>query len=139
MSIVTTLIVFAVGGGIGWQLVNYRERLDVGRLTSGWRFFGRKSPDPEPAIVEETTVTLAQPVADTQATAGGDADDLTAIHGIGPVYAARLRAAGLATYAAIAAASADQLAAIVAPDGVRVPAVDDWIAQAQSLTRSDGA
>jgi predicted flap endonuclease-1-like 5' DNA nuclease len=58
------------------------------------------------------------------------ADDLTGIKGIGPVYAARLGEVGIASFAALAAGDAADLAErIDAPEGQ----VADWIAQAQDL------
>jgi len=58
------------------------------------------------------------------------ADDLTAIKGIGPVYAARLADAGIERFAALAAADAPALAELIdAP----VAQLEEWITQAQAL------
>jgi ATP-binding cassette subfamily B protein len=61
-------------------------------------------------------------------------DDLRQIRGIGPVFAARLREAGIQTLADLAASSADQLRAIVSSGGRAAP-VDPhaWIEQARRL------
>jgi predicted flap endonuclease-1-like 5' DNA nuclease len=56
-------------------------------------------------------------------------DDLTAIHGIGPVYAMRLHDRGITTFAELAAADGAQVA-----DAIDVPRsrLDDWIEEAGS-------
>jgi predicted flap endonuclease-1-like 5' DNA nuclease len=59
------------------------------------------------------------------------ADDLTVIKGIGPVFAKRLRAAGIDSYAGIAAASPETLRVAVAAN--RMVATDEWIVQAKTL------
>lgn len=59
-------------------------------------------------------------------------DDLTAIKGIGPTFARRLKEAGITTYAALANLTADQVRTITQmADWQGDPA--DWIAQAQAL------
>ncbi|NNK90897.1 MAG: hypothetical protein HKO87_00565 [Acidimicrobiia bacterium] len=57
-------------------------------------------------------------------------DDLTAVKGIGPVYAGRLRDLGIATFAALAAADP---AAIADALDVSPEQVSDWIDQASRL------
>ena len=67
--------------------------------------------------------------------ASGDTDagsDLTAVRGIGPVYAERLRRNGITTYDELA--SADP-AAIAGQIDVAVATVSDWIGQAAQLAR----
>lgn len=59
-------------------------------------------------------------------------DDLVQIVGIGPVFAARLRQAGLTTFAQVAAATPEELAAITEQSVDRVVR-DDWIGQAKRL------
>lgn len=58
------------------------------------------------------------------------ADDLTEIKGIGPVFAERLRQAGITTFADVAKASADQLREVTHATSVANP--DEWIEQAQA-------
>ncbi|MBM3694626.1 MAG: hypothetical protein FJW79_01620 [Actinobacteria bacterium] len=58
------------------------------------------------------------------------AGDLAAIKGIGPVYRARLEEAGLATFAALAAAPPARVAAAA---GIPAARAADWIAQAAAL------
>ncbi len=58
------------------------------------------------------------------------ADDLTEIKGIGPVFAERLRQAGITTFADVAQASADQLRDVTHATSVANP--DEWIEQAKA-------
>ena len=57
-------------------------------------------------------------------------DDLTAISGIGPVFAGRLRDAGITSFADIAAAGSARLAEVT---GASEPRAAEWIAAAASL------
>lgn len=68
-------------------------------------------------------------------TAPPDAQDLTQIKGIGPAYAQRLYEAGIKTFADLAAASPEALAAAVDVPDWRRPDFEHWIAQAQTLRR----
>ena len=70
----------------------------------------------------------AEPV--TRAAATLAADDLTEIKGIGPVFAERLRQAGITTFADVAGTSADQLREVTHATSVANP--DEWIAQAKA-------
>lgn len=58
-------------------------------------------------------------------------DDLTAIKGIGPVYAARLDEAGVRSFRALAEADASALADSL---GISVDNAAAWIAQANDYT-----
>ena len=58
------------------------------------------------------------------------ADDLTEIKGIGPVFAERLRQAGITTFADVAKTSADQLREVTHATSVANP--DEWIEQAKA-------
>jgi predicted flap endonuclease-1-like 5' DNA nuclease len=68
----------------------------------------------------------AVPVASTEAAE----DNLGEIAGIGPVFRVRLRQAGITTYAALAAMTPTQLAAVTEQTVERITR-DDWIGQAQ--------
>lgn len=57
-------------------------------------------------------------------------DDLTAIKGIGPVYAARLEASGVTSFRALADSDATTLATNL---GISANATADWIAQASDF------
>ncbi len=63
------------------------------------------------------------------------ADDLTAITGIGPVYASRLEKAGIASFAALAAADAATAAKAAGASAGRVAG---WIEQAKFLAAFEG-
>ncbi|AGI68218.1 50S ribosomal protein L21 [Octadecabacter antarcticus 307] len=67
----------------------------------------------------------AKPVAETEAPAGSD--DLTAITGVGPAAAKKLVAAGVTSYAALAAVDVDTF------DAVKVK--PEWVAQAADLAK----
>lgn len=76
----------------------------------------------------ETAVSPATPL--TQSTTP---DDLTAIHGIGPVYAHRLQEAGIHTFAALAAQSPERIAQITQLKEWHAADPADWITQAQTM------
>ncbi|MEX2279801.1 MAG: helix-hairpin-helix domain-containing protein [Acidimicrobiia bacterium] len=57
-------------------------------------------------------------------------DDLTSITGIGPVFAGRLRDAGIMTYADVAGAGAAKLAEVTGTSEARAA---DWVAAASTL------
>ena len=57
-------------------------------------------------------------------------DDLALVNGIGPVFAERLRQAGITTFADVAKASADQLREVTHATSVANP--DEWIEQAKA-------
>ena len=61
----------------------------------------------------------------------GDQDDLTKINGIGPVYSQRLSEAGITTFAELAAADAEWVAAAIDVPAERVA---DWTAAAANLS-----
>jgi purine-binding chemotaxis protein CheW len=63
-------------------------------------------------------------------------DDLTAIKGIGQVYASRLRAAGLCTYRALAGQSAEKIAALLGQPRSSAGRIQSWIDQAAELVRT---
>lgn len=65
----------------------------------------------------------------------GDGDELETINGIGPIYAARLRSAGMRTFKSIANATAGDLEKIIKPHRWQRPDYADWIIQAKKLTQ----
>lgn len=92
----------------------------------------QRSPEPlpagapyEPAPVPRPTDPgpVAQPPPAT-------ADDLTEINGIGPVYAERLRKAGVTDFGALAAAASENLANDL---DVSAATIADWQSQAREL------
>jgi predicted flap endonuclease-1-like 5' DNA nuclease len=58
-------------------------------------------------------------------------DDLTSINGIGPVFAGRLRDAGISTFGEVAAASPDRLAEITGASSSRAA---EWVSAAKTRT-----
>ena len=68
-------------------------------------------------------------VSPPTAAARADADDLTEIKGIGPVFSARLAAAGISRFDELAATSGSRLAEIA---GVPETRAAEWISQARS-------
>lgn len=56
-------------------------------------------------------------------------DDLTDINGIGPVFAARLRDAGITTFAGLVDAGSERIADIT---GAADSRVEDWLGQASA-------
>ncbi len=66
-------------------------------------------------------------------------DDLTLFEGIGPVYAAKLNAAGIMSFADLAAADETGLSAIIQAPAWRRVNYGDWIAQARLAAAGDQA
>lgn len=69
-------------------------------------------------------------VSPPEAPSRGDADDLAAIRGIGPVFKARLATAGIFRFEELADQSPDRLAEVA---GVPQARAREWIDQARSL------
>jgi predicted flap endonuclease-1-like 5' DNA nuclease len=68
----------------------------------------------------------------------GSADDLTKIDGIGPKFAATLKAAGIDSFQKLANAPADQIRTIITDAGVRlIGEVESWAQQAGYAARGD--
>jgi predicted flap endonuclease-1-like 5' DNA nuclease len=64
-------------------------------------------------------------------------DDLEIIEGIGPAYATKLRAAGVTTFAQLAATDEAKLNEIITAPAWRKPHYADWIAQAKLAAAGD--
>mgnify|MGYP006292359597 FL=1 len=79
---------------------------------------GEESPQPEPGESD----SLAE-----------DSDDLSAISGIGPTYAAVLQEAGITGYAQLAGLTPDEIRAIFRDAGKRAPNTSTWPEQAAEL------
>jgi len=76
------------------------------------------SREPEPPVLRATAPVPAAPGIDT-------------IDGIGPVFAGRLRAAGIDTVPVLASSTPDTIAEVAGVSGARARG---WIDQARSLT-----
>ena len=85
--------------------------------------------DLEIGSIFEPASTLTSEAA--PAKSPGD-DDLTQLKGIGPAYAARLRAGGIDTRATLAMCTPEQLAEIVQAPEWRRPDYQSWIDQAKA-------
>lgn len=72
----------------------------------------------------------ASPATQAAAPAAASADDLSALTGVGPAAVKKLNAAGLTTFAQIAALSEDDIAGI---DGIKVKS--EWVEQAKELAK----
>lgn len=106
-----TLIGF--GAGLAWLL---RDQLVPGPT----------APNPHPPPFRHPPEAPPAPTAPAESAA----DDLTKVNGIGPVYAARLDAAGITTFRDLAGADANRLAA---DSGLPRDRVADWIGKAADL------
>lgn len=93
-----------------------------------WLWQQRREVTPRPLIVSSPSRRSAVPPPAKAATP--EPDDLTAIKGIGPVFAERLNNAGIFTYTQLAAQAPEKLQAIT-----QVTRWDpaDWIAEAKKL------
>jgi predicted flap endonuclease-1-like 5' DNA nuclease len=88
-------------------------------------------PDPEVGSTPETLPT--------QRSATTRPDKLTRIGGIGPKIALALNAAGITTFAELAAADESLLRAAITGAGLRLaPSLSTWPKQAQALLESEG-
>ena len=81
-------------------------------------------------VLSEATraISDAMPVEQTKTAK----DDLTQIKGVGPTYAKRLHAAGILTFADVAAASPDRLREVTNATG-KAADTESWIEQAAAL------
>ncbi len=84
-----------------------------------------------PRVPPEIDITPAEPPDSAGEEAAGDA--LERIRGIGPVFAGRLRAAGIRTFAALAAQSPEHLRAVVQAQPWQKVDPQAWIAEARLL------
>ncbi|MBZ0274944.1 MAG: hypothetical protein K8I60_02295 [Anaerolineae bacterium] len=90
--------------------------------------------------MEETAVKKTQEaeIKPKAKAAAGKADDLTVVEGIGPKMSAALAAAGIDTYAKLAATSEDALRAAVEAAGMRLaPSLSTWAEQAGYAAKGD--
>jgi predicted flap endonuclease-1-like 5' DNA nuclease len=104
-------IVVGVGAGVAAVVWMLRDRIVKPQVAA---------PEPPP-----TFRVTPPPVAPR-----ADADDLTAIRGIGPVFKARLAGAGISRFDELAALEPDRLAGLA---GVPEGRAREWIDQARSL------
>lgn len=86
---------------------------------------------PAPAIPEGPPPQFRTSPAKPSTPTAAEPDDLTAVKGIGPVYAERLAAAGYESYAAIVSAGAD---AVGDAAGVSADTATKWMKSAAELS-----
>jgi WS/DGAT/MGAT family acyltransferase len=91
----------------------------------------QEMPEPSRAVEPEAATP---PLADAAGAVPAGGDDLTRLAGIGPAFAARLRAGGVTSFAALADSTPDALAAIVQAADWRRPDYASWIEQARALS-----
>jgi predicted flap endonuclease-1-like 5' DNA nuclease len=96
---------------------------------------------PPPAAEVKPAPSKAKPAASPKAaSAPAKADDLKVIEGIGPKMEKALNAAGISTFAQLAAASEDQINAAIVAAGMRfAPSVPTWAEQASYAAKGDTA
>lgn len=104
-------IVVGVGAGLAAVVWMLRDRILKPQTAA---------PQPPP------TFRVTPPAVASRA----DADDLSAIRGIGPVFKARLAAAGVSRFDELVALDAERLAGLA---GVPESRAREWIDQARSL------
>lgn len=121
---------FCFGLGLAGVLL---EKFDELACAGEERLAQRKS-DNNRQEVEVTVITEADPAIESDTNTSDDAkvDDLTAINGIGPTFAKRLKDAGITTYSKLATLTPEQLKEITrAADWQANP--DEWILQAMAV------
>lgn len=128
------LITLAAGVGLGFLLAKLREgQIDQERL--------REARDEAIRYRAQLAAARQSAAAEVSADAAGpevtaepvQEDDLTRIVGIGPVFQGRLQAAGIRTFARLAASSPDELrSAVAAADWQKIEPAR-WIEEAAQL------
>ncbi|MCB0062113.1 MAG: DUF4332 domain-containing protein [Caldilineaceae bacterium] len=82
--------------------------------------------------------SAGNPMLKASITAQPEPDDLEIIKGIGPIYAELLNAAGVTTFAQLAAQTPEQVHELIAvEENSHMADVESWIAQAQQLANRD--
>ena len=90
-----------------------------------------EKPESGEAVAEVAVVAAGAPALAAK-------DDLTLIRGIGPKFASQLAAAGITTFAALAAATPEQLREAVNPPTWQKPDYAGWIAEAKVWDKQRG-
>ncbi len=93
-----------------------------------------KSADAATQPATDAPVGSAAAPSSTSSTSQGGSDDLTAIKGIGPAIARKLEAAGVRSFADLAAADPNDLADKIASRPVTAERVRTWISEARTRT-----
>ncbi|ABF63933.1 50S ribosomal protein L21 [Ruegeria sp. TM1040] len=113
------------------RTVGHRQKLTLVKITeilaSGADASGVKAATGKG---EAAPAAKAAPKAKAAAPAAAGSDDLTQLTGVGPAAAKKLEAAGLTTFAQIAALSEDDIAGI---DAIKIK--PEWVEQAKELAQ----
>lgn len=124
----------AVGGGLlGWNYVHkYRSAGE-----SGETFATMESPETEATIIPSIT---EEAMPNEPASPEAEPDQLELINGIGPVYAGRLRAAGIQSFGQLSELTPEEIHQMIGPgrSGNMID-VESWIAEASQLAARDTA
>lgn len=125
------LLGLIVGLAIGYLLVRQRRAACV--AAPGYQLARAPAPPkPTPAAPPPSPAPAREPDPTPTQAAEPD-DDLTRIAGIGPTYARALNAMGITTFAQLAEADAETLAAQIANLTAERVQREDWIGQAAAL------
>ena len=132
-----SILIFTVGAAVG-TLVAHQYRQQKEHHASQLATEETQQPVIEPATPEETLTVADTPSvqesADSQESAETHQDTLESIWGIGPIYAKRLHAAGVNTFADLSALTIERIHEIVAPTpNSPRPKVEPWLEQAARL------
>lgn len=120
------------------RTVGHRQKLTLVKITdilasgadkSGIKAATGSAPAGEAAPAAKKPAKKAEAKAEAPAAAAA-ADDLTALNGVGPAAAKKLADAGIESFAALAALSEEQIAAI---DTIKVK--PEWVEQAKELAK----
>lgn len=147
MKLIRGLIYATVGLAVGLVLKRFLDEEQPEPITPT----PSASPSPPPPAKKAKTDTAVQaqdtdeesiPVVDLDSeSAAPEAvtditkkDDLTQINGIGPTYAKRLHAAGITTFAQLAAQNADSLREITKIKEWQAADPTDWITEAKNVS-----
>ncbi|WP_170375320.1 MULTISPECIES: 50S ribosomal protein L21 [Ruegeria] len=121
------------------RTVGHRQKLTLVKITdilasgadkSGIKAATGSAPAGEAAPAAKKPAKKAEAKAEAPAAAAAAADDLTALNGVGPAAAKKLADAGIESFAALAALSDEQIAAI---DTIKVK--PEWVEQAKELAK----
>lgn len=124
LGIIVGLVVFSPG--VGAILVHQSRRYGRGRGTTPPTPPAPPAPPLLPQPVSAPPADRADaaaepgPDAESGAESGGAADDFTRLHGIGPAFQKRLHAAGILTFAQLAALTPDEIGEIIGWPAERV-------------------
>ncbi len=118
---------YAAGIGTFWELAGLSDE-ELGRILEA-----DEIPDISLSSIKSSARHLAEDTGTTGlAWDGTPPDDLELLAGIGETYERRLVEGGICTYRALAAATVEELEAIIKPQGSARPDYASWIAQAKA-------